>query len=198
MYDGMWCAHTGTATTLQDGGVRTESLTSLRKEASEMIQGSLNLLSKSTATPIRISWKHYGIDMRETHKVQIVNWPLDKIKSPAEIDSIDDICEVCLAFRTGTAYWAPLTPTERKKVQRTVKARLESGQQAKPRAQRSDCGIPRGRQADKRKADEAEDKENEPKTKHAKVNKGSSSSRSTYKSKEMVFNSGSSDEGESE
>ncbi|KAF7975806.1 hypothetical protein HWV62_8491 [Athelia sp. TMB] len=174
------------ACTLREDGCTNESVTSLQREARDMIQASLNLLSKSSASKINVSWAHYEVDMREKHKVQLVGWPLQKVQNPMSIKSIDDIRKVCDAFRSGEAFWAPLTAAEKKKVQRTIKERKERGEPDKPpRALRSDAGRPREPYG-KRKSSDAGNKENMSSGKRARVEGNNQANKTAYKSKEYV------------
>lgn len=136
-----------------------------------------------------MQYKNYNIEMREKLKVQLVRWPTDlPIKHPKHFTSMDDLRKICVAFRTGTAYWAPLTTAERKQVQRDITGRKERGEPDKaPHAERSDKGKKRGKQAGAKRKSAA--KENPVASKCARGDaegRGQSSHTVVYKSKELV------------
>lgn len=133
--------------------------------------------------------------MREKLKVQLVQWPINlPIQHPKNFKSMDDLHKICVAFRTGTAFWAPLTTAERKQVTKDIEAWRERGEPDKePHAERSDKGKTRGKQAGSKKGKQAgtkrksAGKENPAASKRACMDRrNSESSHAVYKSQEFV------------
>ncbi|KZP27023.1 hypothetical protein FIBSPDRAFT_681283, partial [Athelia psychrophila] len=92
-----------------------------------------------------MSYVNFVADIVEKYYIKIIDWPAGTpFIKPADIGDINELRRLVTAFKTGTAYWRPLTRRERKQVDIEAKARKEAGIQAKKsRAKRSDAGMKR-------------------------------------------------------
>lgn len=117
-----------------------------------------------------MSYKNFQVDIVEKFYIKIIGWPegIPFIK-PADIGNIEHLRKLIKAFKTGDAYWRPLSKGEKKKTDDGAKARREAGIPAKDvRKRRSDHGGTHNK-PDKRKAADTSNKENGPTQKRARI-----------------------------
>ncbi|KAF7965691.1 hypothetical protein HWV62_42223, partial [Athelia sp. TMB] len=166
---------------LRKRGVSGESHDKLRETAVKIIRSSMSSILKA-GVQIAMRYISYDVDIVEKHHIKIIGWPTQDVRfvKPADMTP-QELRKIIKAFKTGAAYWRPLTNREKKKVEDDARQREEAGILAKrQRAIRSDRG-----RTHKRKS--AGDKENGPARKRARGdNSGEGSSTGKFKSAETI------------
>ncbi|KAF7972006.1 hypothetical protein HWV62_19293 [Athelia sp. TMB] len=170
--------------------VSGDSIDKLRALIVNLVRSSMAIVLKP-GQQIPMSYTNFQVNILEKYYIKIIGWPAGvPFIKPADIGSVDDLRKIVAAFKTGAAYWRPLTAHEKRVVMDDVKKRKEMGVSAiKPRAKRSDCGITRGPQENpKRKKSTPSGKENAPARKRVRVeDKGEgTASNGIFKSRSTI------------
>ncbi|KIJ91094.1 hypothetical protein K443DRAFT_135562 [Laccaria amethystina LaAM-08-1] len=122
---------------------KPDSLASLREQCSKLINGGLKTASKlGTAA---MNYQNYNTQVIERLGVKLVGWTHNKLVSPYEIHSVDDLRMLHNALVCGACFWMRLSKREMTRHKVDMEEREAAGEVVvKKRKARSDKGIPKG------------------------------------------------------
>ncbi|KAF8164199.1 hypothetical protein BJ912DRAFT_1068484 [Pholiota molesta] len=119
------------------------SLAAMRIECSTIINGGLKTAAQSRQA--QMNYANYDTQIIQRHGVKLVGWTFDKVISPNDIYTINDVRILLKALQCGTCHWIRLSKLEITNHAKEMTAREVAGETiGKKRKGRADAGVKRG------------------------------------------------------